>query len=195
MDEKEAISRLRRGDFTGLEELINRYQETAVRSAFLILQERRLAEEVAQNAYVKVVEKIALFDVSRPFAPWFFRIVVNDAIKITRQQKRIEPLAEEVDDETAALAKWLIDPDPLPEAQMEIKEHHERLRKALKQLSVEQRAVVVMRYYLELPENEMSVRLRQPLSTVKWWLRVARKRLKFLLTAEDGETLESGRLK
>lgn len=195
MEENEAISRIKQGDLTGLEELINRYQERAVRSAYLIVQQRTLAEDVAQNAFVKVVEKINLFDENRLFAPWFFRIVVNDAIKMAHQQKRIEGLAEEADDESIALAKWLVDPDPLPEEQVELKESRARLRKALRKLSIEQRAVVVMRYYLQLPENEMSTKLRQPLTTVKWWLRVARKRLKLMLTTEDTEYLESGRLK
>jgi RNA polymerase sigma-70 factor, ECF subfamily len=195
MDENEAISRIRQGDLTGLEELINRYQETAVRSAFLIVQQRTLAEETAQNAFVKIVEKIALFDDSRPFAPWFFRIVVNDAIKIAHHQNQMECMAEEADDDQAFTAKWLIDSDPLPEEQMVIKENRAKLLGALKRLSAEQRAVVVMRYYLQLPENEMSIRLSQPLSTVKWWLRVARKRLKLSLSTEDAEYLESGRLK
>lgn len=195
MEENEAISRIKQGDLTGLEELINRYQERAVRSAYLIVKQRTLAEDVAQNAFIKVVEKINLFDENRLFAPWFFRIVVNDAIKMAHQQKRIEGLAEEADDETIALAKWLVDPDPLPEEQVEMKENRVRMRKALSKLSIEQRAVVVMRYYLQLPENEMSTKLRQPLTTVKWWLRVARKRLKLILTTEDAEYLESGRLK
>jgi RNA polymerase sigma-70 factor, ECF subfamily len=195
MDEKEAILRIKQGDLSGLEELINRYQETAVRSAFLIVQQRMLAEEVTQNAFVKVVDKIQHFDDSRSFAPWFFRIVVNDAIKTARLQNKMDTLAEEDDDVTISISKWLIDSNPLPEEQMLNKEDRAKLRNALEKLSVEQRAVVVMRYYLQLPELEMSNKLSQPLSTVKWWLRVARKRLRLLLITEDAETFENGRLK
>ena len=187
MEEKEAISRVKQGDLTGLEELVNRYQVKAVYSAFLIVQDHMLAEEVAQNAFVKVAEKANLFDSARPFAPWFFRIVVNDAIKSARQEKHLKRLEEEPDDETKGLAKWLISPDPLPEQQVELKERQGRLRQAMKALSPEQRAVVVMRYYLQMPEEEMSVRLEKPLTTVKWWLRAARKRLKSLLQANETE--------
>lgn len=187
MEEKEAISRIKQGDLTGLEELVNRYQVKAVYSAFLIVQDRMLAEDVAQNAFIKVAEKANLFDSTRPFAPWFFRIVVNDAIKIARQEKNLKGIEEESDDAIKGLAEWLISPNPLPEQQVEINESQHKLRLAMNTLNPEQRAVVVMRYYLQIPEDEMSVRLGKPLTTVKWWLRAARKQLKYLLQTEDVE--------
>ena len=49
--------------------------------------------------------------------------------------------------------------------------------KAIQSLLPEQRAVVVMRYFLEMSEAEMSTEMSRPLSTIKWWLREARKRL------------------
>ena len=187
MEEKEAISRIKQGDLTGLEELVNRYQVKAVYSAFLIVQDRMLAEDVAQNAFIKVAEKAHLFDSTRPFAPWFFRIVVNDAIKIARHEKSLKGIEEEPDDAIKGLAEWLMSPNPLPEQQVEINESRQKLRLAMNTLNPEQRAVVVMRYYLQIPEDEMSVRLGKPLTTVKWWLRAARKQLKYLLQTEDVE--------
>ena len=150
MDESTAISRIKQGNLTGLEELVNRYQVKAVNSAYLILHERALAEEVAQNAFVKIALKIDLYDDSRPFAPWFFRIVVNDAVKLARHNARMERLAEETDDETNRLAMWLIDPHPSPEQQLEISENADLLHRALDALYPQQRAVVVMRYYLQM---------------------------------------------
>ena len=52
---------------------------------------------------------------------------------------------------------------------------------AMQQLPPEQRAVIVMRYFLEMSEAEMSARMDRPLSTVKWWLRDARSRLRNLI--------------
>jgi RNA polymerase sigma-70 factor (ECF subfamily) len=187
MDETTAISRIKQGNLTGLEELVNLYQVKAVYCAFLILHERDLAEEVAQNAFVKVAQKINLYDDSRPFAPWFFRIVINDAVKLSRHNARMERLAEDTDEEMTALANWLIDPHPLPEQQIEISENAELLRRALDALHPQQRAVVVMRYYLQMSESEISESLHKPLSTVKWWMRAARKRLRLMVRAEDVE--------
>jgi RNA polymerase sigma-70 factor (ECF subfamily) len=89
MEDQIAISRLKRGDLKGLEALVIRYQVRAVHAAYMIVFDRGLAEDVVQTAFVKVAERIRQFDESRPFAPWFFRIVVNDALKLAQKQKRL----------------------------------------------------------------------------------------------------------
>ncbi len=181
MEDQTAISRMKQGYLDGLEMLVSRYQERALYAAYVILQDRSLSEEIVQNAFLKVYEKIHQFKNGRPFAPWFFRIVVNDAIKMAKNQSRLSSLEEEPDEDSRALARWMIDPHPLPEEQIEIKERDEILQKALAQLSPEQRSTVVMRYYLGLNETEMALKLNRPLSTIKWWSRAARKRLNTLI--------------
>jgi RNA polymerase sigma-70 factor (ECF subfamily) len=86
MDDQAAVTRIRQGDPNGLETLVARYQVKAVQAAYLILHDRSLAEEVAQAGFVRVVEKIDQFQDGRPFTAWFFKIVINDAIKLARQQ-------------------------------------------------------------------------------------------------------------
>ena len=109
MEDQIAISRITQGDLYGLETLVNRYQVQAVHAAYMIVYDRELAEDVAQAAFVKVVERIHQFDKDRPFVPWFFRIVVNEALKLAQKQKRNLSL-EDLDEPTAQLAKWLADP-------------------------------------------------------------------------------------
>ncbi len=186
MEEKDAILRIKQGDLNGLEVLVNQYQVKAVYSAYLILQDRTMAEEVVQNAFLKAVEKIHSFDDSRSFSPWFLRIVVNDSIQLTRERKKLVQLYEEPDDETKTLACWLIDSNPSPEYEVEEKERVVSLRKAMNSLTPEQREAVVLRYYLQMSEKEVSNKLAKPLKTVRWWLRSARNRLKSLLRV-DGD--------
>ncbi len=187
MEENEAISRLKHGDLTGLEELVNRHQHKAVYTAYLIVQQYVLAEDIAQNAFVKLVDKISNFDEQRPFAPWFFRIIINDALKSVMQQKRIDSLSEEHENDPSGANPWLIEPPLLPEQQLEEKEEIAALRKAMDALTPDQRAVIVMKYYLQLPEIEMSKRLNRPISTVKWWLRTARKRINLSFVSDSEE--------
>ena len=194
MDEKEAVIHLQKGDFAGLEFLVRQYQVRAVYAAFLITQDRDLAEDVVQSAFIKVTEKIHQFDDSRPFAPWFYRIVTNDAVKLAQKQGRLQSIEEESDEETLALARYLVGDDPDPQWQLELKETSQHLQQAMQVLKPEQRAVVVMRYYLELSEKEMADKLDKPLSTIKWWLRCARKELSGLLSP-DGRYIGGGRLK
>lgn len=180
MDDRIAISRIKQGDLNGLEFLVNRYQVRAVHAAYLILYDRALAEDIAQTAFVKVAERVQQFDEIRPFAPWFFRIVVNDALKLARKQKHSVSL-EELDEPVAQLAQWLTDSHPLPEQLLEQKETRQNILKAIQSLSPERRAVIVMRYFLDMSEADMSRKMDRPLSTIKWWLRDARKQLRNLI--------------
>jgi len=181
MEDRIAISHLQQGDLNGLESLVRRYQVQAVQAAYLIVHERALAEDVAQGAFVKVAERIHQFDERRPFAPWFFRIVLNDALKAAKKQQRDLPLEEQSDEITSTLASWLIDSAPNPEQLLEEKEARAKILNAIQSLPPELRATIVMRYFLELSEVDMSAKMDRPISTIKWWLRDARKRLYELL--------------
>lgn len=183
MEDTLAISRLKQGNIAGLESLVQKYQAQAVNTAYMIVFERSLAEEIVQSAFVRVAEKIGQFDESRPFAPWFYRIVTNEAVRVSKQQRRLMPLEVDSDEKALALAKILADPQPQPEKLVEFREAQQVLMSALRQLQPEQRAVVVMRYYLEMSEADMSARLERPLSTIKWWLRSAREHLQKRLRA------------
>lgn len=178
MEDQKAVSRIKQGDLGGLEPLVRRYQVQAVRAAYLVLYDRSLAEEVVQAAFIKAAQRIEQFDASRPFGPWFFRIVVNDAIKLAKKEQRIVSLDQQLEEPAARLAAWLADPDPPPELQVEQAETRQAIMEAVRSLPPEKRAVIVMRYYLDLRMNEMSDRMDRPLSTIKWWLRDARKRLR-----------------
>ena len=183
MEDRIAITRIKQGDLNGLEILVDRYQARAVHAAYLILYDRALAEDVAQSAFVKVAERIHQFDEECPFAPWFFRIVVNDALKIAASQKRNLSL-DDLDEPTAQLAEWLTDPGLKPEQLLEQKQTRENILNAIQSLPPEQRAVIVMRYYLDMSEADMSTKMERPLSTIKWWLRDARKRLYDLMNSQ-----------
>ncbi len=178
MEDRTAITRIKQGDLNGLESLVNRYQARAVQAAYLIVCDRALAEDVAQSAFVKTAERIRQFDETRPFAPWFFRIVVNDALKAARKQKRSVSLD---DGPGPRFDETLPAPGPLPEQLLEQAETRQDLLAAVQSLPPEQRAVVTMRYFLGLSEADMSARLERPPSTIKWWLREARQRLRRLL--------------
>jgi RNA polymerase sigma-70 factor, ECF subfamily len=109
MEDQTLISRIKRGDLNSLETLVNLYQTQAVHAAYMIVYDRVLAEDIAQTAFVKVAERIHQFDEQRPFTPWFFRIVINDALKVAKKQKRQVSL-ENLDEPAARLAVWLTDP-------------------------------------------------------------------------------------
>jgi RNA polymerase sigma-70 factor (ECF subfamily) len=182
VDEKQAIALLKRGDAHGLEVLVHLYQLQALRTACLITGDLALAEDIVQNAFLRAADRIGQFDDQRPFRPWFLRSVVNDAIKAAKRQYRLVSL----DDDSAAGAIDLIDPTPLPEELVESAETSQAVWRALCQLPPDQRAAIVLRYYLGMSEDTMAEELHRPAGTVKWWLYTARQRL--------GKILGSSRL-
>jgi RNA polymerase sigma-70 factor, ECF subfamily len=157
-----------------------------VHAAYLIVYDRALAEDIVRTAFLKVAERIHQFDEKRPFAPWFFRIVANDAFKAAKKQQCTVSLEEQLDKSTVYFAQWLVDPESHPERLVEEKETRQMILDAIQNLSPEQRMVVVMRYFLEISEADMSTKMDRPLSTIKWWLRDARKRLYNLMRPQGG---------
>ncbi len=192
MEERPAIARLRRGDISGLETLVQLYQLKAVRAAYLILRDRAAAEDIVQSAFLRVHDRIHQYDPERPFEPWFMRIVINDAVKAAHRGKRQvsmeTPIVGDADDLT--LADLLADPSPEPADEVERLDIQQAVWAAMGKLSPKQRAVAVMRYYLGYGENEMASTLTIPVGTVKWRLHAARERLQHLLTPVWHDTVE-----
>jgi RNA polymerase sigma-70 factor (ECF subfamily) len=179
VEERGAIERLKRGDIGGLEVLVRMHQTRALRAAYLIVRDRALAEDVVQEAFVRAYERIGRFDETRPFGPWFAKVVVNDAIKTaSRRERAVRIEQDEGDDLLARVA----DPGAGPEGLAEEAEERRRVWAALEKLPPAQRAAIVQRYYLGLSEAEMAGREPSPPGTIKWRLHTARKRLSKLLS-------------
>ncbi|MBK8027045.1 MAG: sigma-70 family RNA polymerase sigma factor [Chloroflexi bacterium] len=177
---RRAIARLRAGDIGGLEDIVNAYQVQAVRAAYLITHDRAAAEDIVQNVFVRVSERIHQYDPGRPFEPWFFRAVINDAVKVAARRGREVDL--EAGDDGPSLLDVLVDPSPAPDEAAERAEIESAVWEALHQLSPKQRAAAVMRYYLAYDEAEIAAALTVPAGTVKWRLHEARRNLRGLLT-------------
>jgi RNA polymerase sigma-70 factor (ECF subfamily) len=184
VDERKAIQRLKRGDIGGLEYLVRAHQDRAVGAAYLITRDWPLAEDLVQSAFIRVYERIDQFDATRPFAPWFLRIVTNDATKAAMRARRHVPLAAPrgAEDEAESVLDHLVDAAPQPGEVLEQLEARAEVWTALGGLSPMQREAVVLRYYLELTEGEVAARLGVAPGTAKWHLHGARKRLAGLLS-------------
>lgn len=174
MDDRAAVARLKSGDIGGMETLVQRYGTPALRAAYLICLDRDLAHDVTQEAFLRAYQRIETFDESRPFEPWFLRLVVNEALMALRRLERMESLTEEKE---AALP----DESPTPEELIEAAETHDAVRAALAGLSPKQRSAVVWRYYLGLSEAQMAEGMGCPRGTVKRRLHDARQALRRLL--------------
>jgi RNA polymerase sigma-70 factor (ECF subfamily) len=177
MDEREALERMRRGDIAGLEVLVRAHQVRAIRTAYLVTRDVALAQDVVQSAFLRAYERIRQLDPVRPFAPWFLASVLHDAIKAVSRRDPHGSL-----EESPSMEATIADVQPQPDDIWEHAETADEIWTALGNLSPDQRAAVVARYYLGLNQAEMTRALRCSPSTVKWRLHSARARLRLLLT-------------
>lgn len=189
MEEHQAITKLKRGDIVGLEFLVKKYYLPAVRAAFLIIQEKSLAEDVVQTSFINLVNKIDQFDETKAFRPWFLRSVVNRAISVTRKRSR-DILVDESEffEEIASTLEPASSNGHNPEESIISEELSLTIQLALEKLSPQQRAAIVMRYYLDFSENEISQEMERPKSTVKWTLYSAREKPRQILLPADIKT-------
>ncbi|HET6261193.1 MAG TPA: RNA polymerase sigma factor [Chloroflexia bacterium] len=176
MEEREAVARLKRGDVSGLEALVRLYQVQALDASYLISRDYALAEDIVQASFLRAYERIHQFDGARPFGPWFLRSVVNSTLTTLTNRRDISLEADQ-----AGEAVDLTSPDPGLQEMLEAAETREEVIAALDRLSPGQRAAIVMRYYLDLSDAEVSHKLDIPPGTVRRRLHDARQRLRRLL--------------
>ena len=182
--EQASIERLKAGDIGGLAALVDAYQVQAVRTAYLIVRDRPLAEDITQSAFVRAYERIDQFDSAAPFGPWFLRSVANDAIKAIHRARRSVSLEAALDrDDGTPLPGTLIDRAAGPAALFEQAEDAAAVWATLERLPPHQRAVIVLRYFAGLSDAEIARQVDAPRATVRWRLFAARNRLRTWLGA------------
>jgi RNA polymerase sigma factor (sigma-70 family) len=185
MNEAQAIDRLLQHDMEGLTWLVETHQLKALRTAYLVTQDRSLAEEVVQTKFVELSRTIRSFDRERPFEPWFLRGVVNLAINTIRRESRSRAFSEYVD-----AGEWLegiLEQTASVEEKVQQAELEKELRRGLANLAPEQRAALVLHYYLGLTDKEIAAAQREPLGTVKWRLKAGRERLRRQMEPDEEE--------
>ena len=148
-----------RGSEEAVEELFERHWGGAYRAALLVTGDRAAAEDIAQEAFLSALRALPGFDLRRPLRPWLHRIAVNRAIDWSRARA----LRNEVGADVAG--------EPQAPAAGDTAGLGEEIAAALLALAPEQRAVVVMRYVLELTPGEIGAALGLPRGTVNSRLR------------------------
>ena len=182
MNDVEAIQRLKKGDVLGMDSLVMKYQDKAIRTAYLITRDDDMAQDAAQETFLRIYQRIRYYDETRPFEPYLLRSVVNTAINMAEKQRKEIPLSAgnrplDVED--------LISKAASTENQVEYAQLKAQIMNALDQLPPRERAVIVERYYLGMSEIEMADTHEVAPGTVKWLLNTARNKLRSLIGTEN----------
>ena len=169
-DETFLLGRARLGDTPAFEEIVRRHQRRVYGVALRIVRSHAVADDVAQEAFVRAWKALDRFELGRPFGPWVCRIAANLAVNHVRS-----PVARE---------------DPLPEGHGEARssqaspldgvldgEAQQLLNEALEALPADQRAVFVLRTVEEMSYREIADALELSPGTVMSRLYRAREKL------------------
>jgi RNA polymerase sigma-70 factor, ECF subfamily len=103
------LAALRRGDEAAFVTLVDRYHDTMVRLATGYVRDRAVAEEVAQEAWLGVLEGLSRFEGRASLKTWIFRIVINTAKTRGVRESRCLPFSAFIDDE-AEIDEPTVDP-------------------------------------------------------------------------------------
>lgn len=179
LSEAELVERARRGDEEAYETIVRAHQGIAFRTAYLLAGDAGLAEEAAQDAFVRAFRALPRFRAGAQFRPWLLRIVANEARNRRRSAGR--RAGAEL---RAAAAERSGDAAPSPETHVLGEERRRLLFSALNGLREEDRLVLALRYVVDLSEADTAAALGVRPGTVKSRLSRALGRLR----EELGET-------
>ncbi|MFZ1042838.1 MAG: sigma-70 family RNA polymerase sigma factor [Anaerolineales bacterium] len=168
--ETNLINRAQQGDRSAYGELVRRHYAEVVRVVYRLCGDSALAEDAAQEAFLRAWVKLPTFQAASPLRNWLLRIVVNVALDVLRKKPE-----EELEEEQILLVP---DPGLGPESALIEKERADSVQRAIQSLPEAARSVLVLREYGELSYQEISGVLDIPVGTVMSRLNYARTRLR-----------------
>jgi RNA polymerase sigma-70 factor (ECF subfamily) len=166
------INRLQIGDLEALGDLYDRYRLSVYRTALAITRDPEAAEDILQDAFLRLYTYAGRVNTALPLAPWLYRITVNLSYTwTTRRARWWAPLEDFLD-------RLVGSPRQAPEPEAERAEELRVIQAAIEALPFNQRVVIVLFYLNNLSLQEISGILDCPVGTVKSRLHYARENLR-----------------
>ena len=168
------ITRARSGDREAFAVLFEQYKNLVYKTAYLMLGEATEAEDALQEIFVQVYKSLSGFDPGKAaFTTWLYRVTFNYCLNHRRKKR---PFTLPLEDVSPALRS------EFPGSQLA---DEEILQQAIGKLTDRQRAVVILRYFWDLPYAEIAQILDVPLGTVKSRIDLALKTLRKVLEEQE----------
>jgi len=168
------IIRAQSGDREAFAILFEQYKNLVYKTAYLMLGESAEAEDALQEIFLQVYKSLSGFDPSKAaFTTWLYRVTFNYCLNHRRKKR---PFTLPLEDMSLALTS------EFPGSQLA---DEEILQQAIGKLTDRQRAVVILRYFWDLPYAEIAQILDVPLGTVKSRIDLALKTLRKVLKESE----------
>jgi RNA polymerase sigma-70 factor, ECF subfamily len=172
--EDSLVIRAKSGDRSAYGELVNRHYEAVIRVVYRLCGDAQIAQDAAQEAFIRAWVRLPGYQPRAPFRSWVFRIAVNTALDVLRRKPE-----ESIENNEGM--QLMAEKSPGPEEAVIEKEQVDFLQGAVRALPEAARAVLVLREYGELSYEEIATVLEIPVGTVMSRLNYARTRLREML--------------
>ena len=163
----ELVRDSKNGDKYAIELLIRRQQKAVYNAAYRLVGNKDDAAEVAQQTFLKMIEKLEQYDTNFKFFSWIYRITINESINFLRK-RNTQTL--NTDDLESVL--------PGPADTLSQQELQTRVQTALMKLKDEHRSVIVLKHFVDCNYQEISEILQIPINKVRSRLFTARQQMK-----------------
>jgi RNA polymerase sigma-70 factor (ECF subfamily) len=176
--DEELFHEWQQGGKGALEALVYRHHAPLVAHLARLTGDHALAQDLAQETFLRLIRDSHLYQYPRPFLPWLYTIARNQAINHSKSayERRVQRAPEAPEGADAA-------PDPVE--WLERQERRDGLRQALAKLTFEQREALSLRFGQELSVQETAVALGLPVGTVKSRTFNALRRLRLALEEQE----------
>lgn len=164
LSEREVLELVRKGNREAYQIIVSRYMKRAYYIALGFVKNHQDALDISQESFIKAFRKIKIFNIQKPFFPWFYRLMKNLCLDHLKRSSRIKEIPLE---EIHVLRE-----------EREDKEIKEVLWRGIERLPFEQREVIILRYFQQLSYREIAEMIDKPMGTVTSSLYYAKKRLK-----------------
>jgi len=172
-DDRTVVAALRAGDERAFEALVERYHRSLVRIALMYVRDHAVAEEVAQETWLAVLQGIGGFEGRSSLKTWIFRILSNRAKTRGERERRQLPISALAGDDEPEVPLdrflppddphrplgWAVPPRAWPEERLLSRETVERVREAIAKLPPAQQTVLGLRDVEGLSAEEVTAAL------------------------------------
>ncbi len=155
LPDQELIRLYKDGNAQALSTLVYRYKDKIYTSIYLLVKDKYLAEDIFQDSFIRVIDtlKSGRYTDEGKFLPWAMRIAHNLCVDHFRKVKRT-PVIKTSDDRD--IFEALNFSEPGADHRMVQVQSHDRVRKLLDMLPLDQREVIIMRHYADLSFKEIA---------------------------------------
>ena len=155
ISDSQLVSQYKNGSEEAFAELVNRHKNKIYTTIYLIVKDQYLAEDLLQETYVKVINKIksGSYHEEGKFLPWATRIAHNLAIDHFRKAKRYPVIVMEDGNNIFNTLEFSEDSIESKKIQQDT---HALLKKLIEELPDSQREVLMMRHYMEMSFREIA---------------------------------------